>query len=86
MFTDKMTILREGDVMGFTHYYKIKVYVDDGMSRYETYKYVFADNEAKAKDRVLRHYNSQYDTHAKILEIWDYQVQDAMMFDKLIIT
>lgn len=21
--------------MGFTHYYKIRVYVDDGMSRYE---------------------------------------------------
>ena len=72
--------------MGFTHYYKIRVYVDDGMSRYETCKYVFADNEEKATDRVLRHYNSQYDTYAKILEILDYQIQDTMMFDKLITT
>lgn len=72
--------------MAFTHYYKIKVYVDDGMSRYETWKYVFADNEEKAKERVLRHYNSQYDTYAKILEMYDYLVQDTMMFDKLINT
>lgn len=72
--------------MGFTHYYKIRVHVDDGMNRYETSKYVFADNEEKAKQRVLRHYNSQYDTHAKILAVWYYQIQDTMMFDKLINT
>jgi hypothetical protein len=72
--------------MGFTHYYKIRVYVDDGMNRYKTYKYVFADNEEKARQRILRHYNSQYDTCVKILEIWEYQIKDTMMFDKLIDT
>ena len=72
--------------MGFTHYYKIKVYVDNGMERYHTWKYVFADNEEKAKERVLRHYNSQYDTYAKILEVYTYPIQDTMMFDGLINT
>ena len=70
--------------MGFTHYYKIKVHVDDGMTRYETFKYVVADNEEKAIQRVLRHYNSQYDTFAKVLQMWDYPVQDTMMFDGLV--
>ena len=72
--------------MGFTHYYKIKVYVDNGIERYETWKYVFADSEEKAKERVLRHYNSQYDTLARILESCTYVLQNGMMFDGLIIT
>lgn len=72
--------------MEFTHYYKIKVYVDNGMERYNTSKYVFADNKEKAVERILRHYNSQYDTYAKLLEVSRYPVQDVMMFDKLVNT
>ena len=72
--------------MEFTHYYKIKVYVDNGMERYNASKYVFADNKEKAVERILRHYNSQYDTHAKVLEVSRYPVQDVMMFDKLVNT
>lgn len=70
--------------MGFTHYYKIRVYVDDGLECYKTTKYVFANSEKEAMDTILRYYNSQYDTHAKICEIYDYQIQDIMMFDKLL--
>ena len=40
--------------MGFTHYYKIKVYVDDEMTRYETWKYVFANNENDAKKKSFK--------------------------------
>lgn len=72
--------------MEFTHYYKIRIYVDNGMERYNTSKYVFADNKEKAIDRVLRHYNSQYDTYAKLLEVSKYPVQDVMMFEKLVNT
>ena len=72
--------------IGFTHYYKIKVYVDDGMRRYETWKYVFANDTDKAKERILRHYNSQLDTYAKILEIYTYPIRDTMMFEELINT
>lgn len=67
---------------GFTHYYKIKVYVDDGVCCYETWKYVFADNENKAIESVLHHYNSQYDTSAKVLNIYTYPIQDVMMFNE----
>lgn len=69
--------------MGFTHYYKIKVYVDDGHHRYDTWKYVFADSEDKAKDSILKYYNSQYDTTAVILNIYDLPVQDVMIFNEL---
>ena len=71
--------------MGFTHYYKIKLYVDNGLERYryETWKYVFAYSEDKAKESILRYYDSQYDTYAKILEIYTYPIQDVMMFDEL---
>ena len=69
--------------VGFIHYYKIQVYVDNGMQRYNTWKYVFADNEEKAKESVLRYYNSQLDTRAKILEIYTYFIQDGMMFNEL---
>ena len=72
--------------MGFMYYYKIKAYVDDGMDRYYTWKYVFANNEESAKNRVLKHYNSQYDTYAKILEVYKYPIGDTMMFADLIDT
>lgn len=71
--------------MGFTHYYKIKVYVDDEMSRYETWKYVFAHNENEAIERVLRHYDNRCD-YARILEMYTYPIQDVMMFECLINT
>lgn len=69
--------------MSFTHYYKIRVYVNNGMERYKTWKYVFADNKQAAIETVLEYYNSQYDTHAKICEIHTYPVQDAMIFGEL---
>lgn len=71
--------------MGFTHYYKIIVYVDDEMSRYETWMYVFANNEEEAKKRVLRHYDSRCD-YARILAVYTYPIQDVMMFGSLITT
>lgn len=71
--------------MGFTHYYKIKVYVDDEMTRYETWKYVFANNENDAKKRVLKHYDNRGD-YARIIEMYTYPIQDVMMFECLINT
>lgn len=71
--------------MGFTHYYKIKVYVDNGWERYSTLKYVFADNEEKARERVCRHYSCQGDLY-EILEVYEYPIQDTMMFESLITT
>lgn len=71
--------------MGFTHYYKIKVYVDNGWERYSTLKYVFADNEEKARERICRHYNCQGDLFS-IFEVYEYPIQDTMMFDELITT
>ena len=70
--------------MGFTHYYKIKVYVDNGMERYETWKYVFAKTEDKAIQGVLRYYDSQYDTIARVVELYDYPVTDVMIFEEKI--
>lgn len=67
---------------GFTHYYKMRVYVDDGHHRYETYKYVFADNENKAREAIFKHYDSQYDTYVRIIEMYDCPVQDVMMFNE----
>ena len=69
--------------MGFTHYYKIKLYVDNGARCYETWKYVFADSENKAMQNILDYYNSQYDTFARVVEMYVYPVQDVMMFNKL---
>jgi hypothetical protein len=66
---------------GFIHYYKIKVFVDNGMQRYETWKYVFAESTDKAIEAILKHYNSQLDTFAKVIEIYNYLVQDTMIFD-----
>lgn len=71
---------------GFIYFYKFKLYVDNGMSRYNTYKYVLANNQKKAEEKILRHYTSQYDTYVKILEVQKYETQDAVIFDKLIIT
>lgn len=71
---------------GLIYFYKFKLYVDNGMSRYNTYKYVLAKNQKKAEEEILRHYTSQYDTYVKILEVQKYETQDAVMFDKLIIT
>jgi hypothetical protein len=67
--------------VGFTHYFKIKVFVDNGMERFETWKYVFAASSDKAVEAILRHYNSQLNTYAKIIDIYDYQIQDTMIFD-----
>lgn len=67
---------------GFTHYYKMKVYVDDGCHRYETWKYVFADNENKAMEEIFKHYDSQYDTYARITEMYCYPIKDVMMFNQ----
>lgn len=78
--------------MGFTHYYKIKLYVDSGFGvnqyhyHYETWKYVFADSEDKAKKSILKYYNSRCDTCAEIREIYTYPIQDVMMFNELITT
>ena len=69
--------------MGFTYYYKIKIFIDDGVQQLMTWKYVFADNEDKAKEHLLRYYNSQYDTYAQIIEVYTYPIRDAMMFDSL---
>ena len=66
---------------GFIHYYKIKVFVDNGMQRYETWKYVLAESTDKAVEAILKHYNSQLDTFAKVIEIYNYLVQDTMIFD-----
>lgn len=67
---------------GFTHYYKMKVYVDNGVQRYETWKYVFADSENKAIKAILHHYDNQYDTYARVIEMYDYPIQDVMMFNQ----
>lgn len=71
--------------MGFTHYYKVKLLVDNGFERYryETYKYIFADSKDQAIQSILNYYNSQYDTSARIIEIYDYPIQDVMMFNAL---
>ena len=68
--------------MGFTHYYKIKVYVDNGARRYETWKYVFADNEDNAMQNILNYYYSQYNTIARVVEMYDCPVQNVMMFNE----
>lgn len=67
---------------GFTHYYKIKLDVDNGIRRYETWKYIFADNEDKAMQNILDYYNRQYDTFARVIEMYDCPVQDVMMFNQ----
>ena len=69
--------------MGFTHYYKIKLLVDDGRTYYHTWKYVFADSEDKAMQSILRYYNNQYDTCARVIEMYTYPIQDVMMFNEL---
>lgn len=71
--------------MVFTHYYKIKVYVNNGWERYNTLKYVFADNEEKAIEEVCSHYICQGDL-CKILEVYEYPIQNTMMFENLITT
>lgn len=71
--------------MVFTHYYKIKVYIDNGTERYEAWKCVFADSEEKAKERVLRYYNHPPFCTAVILESYTRVLQNGMMFDGLVI-
>lgn len=72
--------------VGFTHYYKIKIYVDNGIERYKTWKYVFAQTEDEAIQNILRYYDSQYDTIARVVELYTYQIQDVMMFEGLMNT
>ena len=72
--------------VGFTHYYKIKIYVDNGIERYKTWKYVFAKTEDEAIQNILRYYDSQYDTIARVVELYTYQIQDVMMFEGLMNT
>lgn len=67
--------------MGFTHYYKVKVYVDNGMERFETWKYVFAETENKAIQSILSYYDSECDI-ARVVELYTYPVADVMMFEK----
>ena len=68
--------------MGFTHYYKIKVYVDNGLERFKTWKYVFAKTEDEAIQNILRYYDSQYDTIARVVELYTYPITDVMMFSE----
>lgn len=68
--------------MGFTHYYKIKVYVDNGLERFKTWKYVFAKTEDEAIQNILRYYDSQYDTIARVVELYAYPITDVMMFSE----
>lgn len=56
------------------------------MQCYETWKYVFAGDVEKARERILRHYNSQLDTYAKVLEIYTFPIKETMMFEELINT
>lgn len=67
--------------MGFTHYYKMRVYVDNGTECHETWKYVFAKTEYQAIQSILRYYDSQYDTFARVGEIYVYPITDVMMFE-----
>lgn len=64
------------------NYFKIKIYVDNGVERSETWKYVIAKNTTEAINRLLNYYNSQYDTVAKVLEIYDYPLTDVMIFSE----
>lgn len=64
------------------NYFKIKIYVDNGVERSETWKYVIAKNTTEAIDRLLNYYNNQYDTVAKVLEIYDYPLTDVMIFSE----
>ena len=66
---------------GFTHYYKIKVYVDNGMERYETCKYVFADDADQAAKTILDHYNDDICT---ILNMQVHPIKDVMVFENLL--
>lgn len=67
------------------NYYKIKVYVDDEMSRYTTWKYVIADSVVAASDRVLGIYKNRCD-RAKILEVHAYPLENGIVFDGIVPT
>lgn len=67
------------------NYFKIKIYVDNGVERSETWKYVIAKNTTEAINRLLNYYNSQYDTVAKVLEIYDYPLTDVMIFSERLV-
>ncbi|MBQ3543477.1 MAG: hypothetical protein IJA34_00570 [Lachnospiraceae bacterium] len=67
------------------NYFKIKIYVDNGVERSETWKYVIAKNITEAINRLLNYYNSQYDTVAKVLEIYDYPLTDVMIFSERLV-
>lgn len=71
---------------GFTHYYKMRVYVDNGMERYETCKYVFADDADQAAKTILSHYNGQYDTICHIINMQVHPIKDVMVFENLLNT
>ena len=69
--------------MAFTNYYSIKVYVDDEMSRYTTWKYVIADSVCAARDRILNIYKNRGD-YARILEVHTYPIENGIVFDGIV--
>lgn len=69
--------------MSFTNYYSIKVYVDNEMSRYTTWKYVIADGVCSARDRILNIYKNRGD-YAKILEVYTCQIENGIVFDGIV--
>lgn len=69
--------------MELTHYYKIKVYVDDEMSRYTTWKYVIADSVVAARYRILNIYKNRGD-YAKILEVYTCPIENGIVFDGIV--
>lgn len=65
--------------MNLNHYYKIKIYVDNGMERFETWKYVFAETSQQAIQRLLNCYQGDI---VRVIEVYDYPITDVMIFSE----
>lgn len=71
--------------MTFANYYKIKVYVDDEMSRYTTWKYIIANTVVEARDIILNIYKNRC-SYAKILEVHTCPIENGIVFDGIVTT
>ena len=61
--------------------YKVHAQVDDGMSKFEVHRYVFATSEEKAKEIVVDLYTCKtFDTYAKVLEVSECPIREGMVF------